>query len=47
MYSVDDLQQQLRLFMRLGLVKPVHTKGHNLYRMITKADIQQAAEETQ
>lgn len=46
-YSVDDVQQQLRLFIRLGLVKAVHTNGHNLYRMITTADVQQATEETQ
>lgn len=38
-YSLDDVQQQLRLFIRLGLVKAVHTNGHNLYRMITTADV--------
>lgn len=46
-YSVDDAQQQILLFIRLGLVKPVHTDGHNLYRMITKGDIAQETEEAQ
>ena len=46
-YQEDDVQQQLDLLIRLGLIQQVHVKGEaqdgaydeNLYRALTKGDI--------
>lgn len=38
-FNEDEVTQQLQLFLRLGLVQPIHTQGHNLYRLVTTNDL--------
>lgn len=45
-FAGDDVQQQMTLFVRLGLVKEVNIDGKNYYRMITRGDVAQPAGES-
>lgn len=46
-FTADAIQQQIHLFVRLGLVKAVHISGQNQYRMITRGDLVQEMEDVQ
>ena len=37
-YREDDVQRQIALFLRLGLILEVHSQGRNLYRIATEGD---------